>query len=179
MDRVFNLTKDSSFMKKFGSDQPFLNDVYGDRLNNTLNNEIAELGTQDSRGLSPVIPHDLAKQGMVVPLSWDYNAQTHAEVEHESFWISHRDTIRIIHFTEKKGWQCQKRYDDPPTHDEMPKPCNKEIPICFCREAHLYWKMFDHAEELANQGHTWKIAVKLIGLKYHLSLYILIKLYYT
>jgi hypothetical protein len=156
MDRVFNLTRDPSFMKKFGSDQPFLNDVYSDRLNNTLNNEIAQLDTLDSRGQSPVIPHDLAKEGMVVPLSWDYNAQTHAEVEYESFWIAHRDTVRIIHFTEKKGWQCQKRYNNPPAYDEMPKPCSKEIPICFCREAHLYWKMFDHAEKLANKALVMK-----------------------
>jgi hypothetical protein len=68
MDRVFNLTKDPSFLENFGSDQPFLNNLYGDRLNNTLNNEIAELDAQNSGDQSPVIPHDLAKQGVVVPL---------------------------------------------------------------------------------------------------------------
>jgi hypothetical protein len=152
MERVFKLTKDPSFMKKFGSDQQFLNNVYGDRLNNTLNKEIVGLDTPTSRGASPVTPHDLARKGSVVPLSWDYNAQTHAEVEHKRFWKSHRETVRILHFTEKKGWQCQRRFDDPPPYDEMPKPCKKEIPICFCREAHLYWKMFDHAEKIANQA---------------------------
>jgi hypothetical protein len=152
MDRVFNLTKDTTFMRKYSSDQEFLNHVYADRLNNTLNSEIVALDTLGIRGESnPVIPHELAKQGSVVPLSWEYNAQTHVEVENVQFWKAHRDTVRILHFTEKKGWRCERRYDDPPLLDEMPNPCEKEIPICFCREAHLYWKMFDIAESQANQ----------------------------
>jgi hypothetical protein len=139
-------------MKKFGSDQDFLNNVYGARLNNTLNNEIVALDTPESRGGHPVIPHPVAKQGMVVPLSWDYNAQTHAEVENMEFWKSHRETVRILHFTEKKGWRCERRYDDPPPLEDMPVPCKKEIPLCFCREANLYWTMFDRAESIANQS---------------------------
>jgi hypothetical protein len=151
MDRVFNLTKDSTFMKKYSSDQEFLNNVYADRLNNTLNSEIVALDTPAIRGENnPVIPHALAKQGAVVPISWEFNAQTHAEVENTEFWKAHRDTVRILHFTEKKGWRCERRYSDPPPLEEMPKPCKKEIPICFCREAHLYWRTFDLAETIAN-----------------------------
>lgn len=152
MDRVFNLTKSKTFMKKYSSDQDFLNHVYPDRLNNTLNGEIVALDTLASRGgaNNPLVPHQLAQQGSVVPLSWEYNAQTHAEVENMDFWKAHRETVRILHFTEKKGWRCERRYDEPPLED-MPKPCKKEIPICFCREAHLYWKLFDLAETIANQ----------------------------
>jgi hypothetical protein len=152
MDRVFNLTKDITFMRKYSSDQEFLNHVYADRLNNSLNSEIVALDSFEIRGENnPVIPHELAKQGSVVPLSWEYNAQTHVEVENVQFWRTHRDTVRILHFTEKKGWQCERRYDNPPQLEEMPNPCKKEIPICFCREAHLYWKMLDIAESLSNK----------------------------
>ncbi|KAG7352066.1 hypothetical protein IV203_008114 [Nitzschia inconspicua] len=152
MDRVFNLTKNTTFMKKYSSDQDFLNHVYPERLNNTLNSEIVTMDTPESRrDNSPLIPHEFAMQGSVVPMSWEYNAQTHAEVENMDFWKAHRDTVRILHFTEKKGWRCERRYDDPPPLKEMPNPCLKEIPICFCREAHLYWKLFDLAETIANE----------------------------
>ena len=67
--------------------------------------------------------------------NWDYNSQIQF----------------ILHFTEKKGWRCERRYDEPPPLEDMPMPCKKEIPICFCREAHLYWKLFDLAETIANQ----------------------------
>lgn len=165
MERVFNLTKDSSFMRRFGSDQDFLNNVYPDRLkNSTLNNEIVALDTPEVRVvdvsgsggdngynyLSPVVPHSSAQSGAVVPLSWDYNAQTHAEVENWDFWKSHRPTVRILHYTEKKGWQCERSTDDPPPLEEMPKKCKKDIPICFCREAHLYWRALKKAEDASN-----------------------------
>ena len=174
MERVFNLTEDDSFMKRFGSDQDFLNNVYPDRLNNkTLNNEIVALDTVESRALSisgggggggggsgsssknnkngynilsPVVPHSSAQTGAVVPLSWDYNAQTHAEVQNWEFWKAHRPTTKILHFTEKKGWQCERSLDEPPPPEKMPKKCKKEIPICFCREAHLYWRALEKAE---------------------------------
>lgn len=152
MERVFNLTRDPTFMRKFGSDQDFLNNVYPDRLRDTnLNNEIVALDTAEARSngnaIDPVVPHETAKTGAVVPLSWDYNAQTHAEVQHSSFWQEHRPTVRILHFTEKKGWQCERSTADPPPLSEMPTKCNKKIPICFCREAHLYWRALEQAEK--------------------------------
>lgn len=146
MERVRNLTKDPSFMKRFGSDQDFLNNVYPERLNVTLNDEIVALDTPEARGGMPVVPHELAQKGAVLPLSWEYNAQTHAEVQFPTFWEDRRPTVRILHFTEKKGWQCERRYDPPPPMSDMPQPCPKENPICFCREAHLYWKALRQAE---------------------------------
>ena len=152
MGRVFNMTKDPSFMRKFSSDQEFLNEVYAERLNNTWNGEIVELDTPELRQGNPVIPHAEAQKGAVVPLSWDYNAQTHAEVYNTEFYYSHRETVKILHYTQKKGWQCERRTTEPPPLNEMPKTCPVETPICFCREAHLYWRMFDIAETAANQS---------------------------
>ena len=37
MERVFGLLQDLKFMQQFSSDQAFLNNVYPERLNNTLN----------------------------------------------------------------------------------------------------------------------------------------------
>jgi hypothetical protein len=156
MERVFNLTKDTSFMKRYSSDQDFLNNVYPDRLNNnTFNNEIIALDNVESRssstrikGLDPVIPHIEAQNGAVVPLSWDYNAQTHAEVQNFKFWDEHRSTTRILHFTEKKGWQCEQRYDPIPK-ETYPQHCKGKTrdPLCFCGEAHLYWIALRKAEK--------------------------------
>ncbi|VEU39675.1 unnamed protein product [Pseudo-nitzschia multistriata] len=158
MERVFNLTEDPSFMKRYGSDQDFLNNVYPDRLHNTtLNEEIVALDNAEARSaaaasgskLSPVVPHGPASAGAVVPLSWDYNAQTHAEVQNPGFWTSHRPTAKILHFTEKKGWQCERTTEEPVPPEKMPEKCKKELPICFCREAHLYWRALERAEALA------------------------------
>jgi len=162
MERVFNLTKDDSFMKRYSSDQDFLNNVYPDRLTNTtFNNEIVALDNIESRSsrknsnsvqlLNPVIPHIVAKAGAVVPLSWDYNAQTHAEVQNTKFWDDHRSTTKILHFTEKKGWQCEPRYSSIPI-ELIPQNCNSKRkdsldPLCFCREAHLYWMALRKAEK--------------------------------
>lgn len=153
MERVFNLTVDDSFMKRFSSDQAFLNNVYHERLEDDLdlNKEIVALDTSEARrlsgnSLSPVIPHKAANKGAVVPLSWDYNAQTHTEVQSPKFWLAHRPYTKILHFTEKKGWQCDKTLDEPIPFEKMPKKCKKEIPICFCREAYLYWRALEKAE---------------------------------
>lgn len=139
MDRVFQLTVDPTFMKAFSSDQDFLNNVYPERLNNTLNSEIIQ-------GELKYIPN-----GKVVDMTWDYNAQTHVEVEKSEWWESHRPTVKILHFTEKKGWQCEERHDPPPPLSEMPAKCDKSIPLCFCRESHLYWNALTKAQTLANQ----------------------------
>lgn len=139
MERVFNLTVDPTFMKAFSSDQDFLNHVYPERLNNTANHLIL---TGEMSQVS-----DTAQ---VVDMTWNYNAQTHVEVERPQWWEDHRPGVRILHFTEKKGWQCEERHDPPPPMSEMPQ-CQKEIPICYCREAHLYWEALNTAHSLANK----------------------------
>ncbi|KAL3932204.1 MAG: hypothetical protein SGBAC_010959 [Bacillariaceae sp.] len=135
MNRVFQISRDGKFMKRFSSDQEFLNHVYPDRMNKRLNNDIIA-GKLDE-----------ANSGSVVALSWDYNAQTHVEVENINFWKTNRPTVKVLHFTEKKGWQCEERYDDLITWEDMPHPCDKKTAICFCREAHLYWRALRDAKE--------------------------------
>lgn len=159
LERVYKLTKNSSFMKRYPSDQDFLNNVYPERLKNvTLNNEIVALDNIISReskaqngGLDPVIPHSGAKEGAVVPLSWDYNAQTHTAEQNKDFWNSHRSTTKILHFTEKKGWQCNERYD-PVATSTIRRNCNankkeKRDKLCFCDDAHLYFSALKKAEQ--------------------------------
>ena len=142
MDRVFALTQDSSWMKAFSSDQEFLNNVYPERLNNTLNKDIIE-------GKAKHIPG-----AEVVDMGWGFNAQTHVEVAKSDWWESMRPDVKILHYTEKKGWQCEERHQPPPPLSEMPPNCkrNSTIPICFCREAHLYWDALNKAKAAASQA---------------------------
>lgn len=137
--RIFKLTQDPSFMKRFESDQIFLNNVYPNRTNTKRNLEILD-GTSRREDW-----------GAVVPLSWDYNAQTHVEVQLSDFWMEHRSTVKIIHFTEKKGWQCEERHEPPPPFDkENTKNCyNTKEGLCFCREAHLWWDSLRRAEKMS------------------------------
>lgn len=140
MERVYQLSKDDKFMQRFSSDQAFLNQVYPDRKDRSLNKQIIT-------GKNPTA----ADSGSVVTLSWDYNAQTHVEAQLPVFWEEHRETVKILHFTEKKGWQCRESYEEPDIPmEKMPKPCPKENPVCFCRNGHLYWKSLRKAKELAS-----------------------------
>jgi hypothetical protein len=141
MERVFHLALDDSFMKRYSSDQEFLNYVYPERLNKTLNNRIAAGDHSDAD----------AAHGQVVTMPWEYNAQTHVEVERVDYWEDQRPSVKILHFTQKKGWQCEERHGPPPPLEEMPQKCDKDIPICYCREAHLYWNALTTAHTLANQ----------------------------
>jgi hypothetical protein len=140
MDRVFALTTNSSWMKAFSSDQDFLNNVYPERLNNTFNGMVIDGTVKQMPG------------GKVVDMGWDFNAQTHVEVEKSEWWESKRPSVRILHFTEKKGWQCEERQEPPPR--TMPDNCvkNKTAPICFCREAHLYWDALSKAKVSADRA---------------------------
>jgi hypothetical protein len=140
MDRVFALTTNSSWMKAFSSDQDFLNNVYPERLNNTFNGMVIDGTVKQMPG------------GKVVDMGWDFNAQTHVEVEKSEWWESKRPSVRILHFTEKKGWQCEERQEPPPR--TMPDNCvkNKTAPICFCREAHLYWDALNKAKVSADRA---------------------------
>jgi len=150
MNRVFHLSRNATFMKRFSSDQAFLNQVYPERFNRTLNELII-------RGKFP--PED--NQGAVVDLTWEYNAQTHLEGEQWEWWDSHRSTVKILHFTRKKGWQCEERYEDPPSLAEMPTTCHRDKgglkskvtvpPICYCREAHRYYHALKQAQVLGEQ----------------------------
>jgi len=144
MDRVFQLTKDPTWMKAFTSDQDFLNAVYPERLNNTLNWEIIQRKVRQMEGGG----------AQVVDMGWEYNAQTHVEVQRSEWYESNRKDVKILHYTEKKGWQCEERHTLPPPISEMPTNCNqdKTIPICFCREAHLYWDALSTAKTLADQA---------------------------
>lgn len=135
MNRVYNLTRDHSFMKKFGSDQIFLNNVYSSRTDVTNNTLILD----DNEGLTR------ESWGSVARLPWDYNAQTHVEVELPDYWEKHLADVKIIHFTQKKGWQCPKMSVPPSTMP--PKNCKKEAPLCFCREGYRWWNLLSEAHE--------------------------------
>jgi predicted Rossmann-fold nucleotide-binding protein len=140
MNRVFQLSRDDTFMKRFSSDQEFLNNVYPDRMNKNINNDIVAGNLEE------------ADKGGVVTLPWDYNAQTHAEVEFTDYWREHRSTVKILHFTEKKGWQCEESHTEPIPWEQMPDPCKKEISVCYCRDAHLYWNALRDAKELGDRA---------------------------
>lgn len=142
LQRVISLTEDSSFMKAFTGDQDFLNEVYPERLNDASNQRIAE-------GQKVIVG-----EGKVVDLGWGYNAQTHVEVHLPEYWNARRSEVRILHFTEKKGWQCEERHEAVPTNALVsPSAClaGKRIPMCFCHEAHWYWNHLARAHALATQ----------------------------
>jgi hypothetical protein len=140
MERVFNLTRDHTFMRRYSSDQDFLNHVYPERLDKQLNQQIIDGKINQVEG------------GKVIDMGWDYNAQTHVEPERSNWWESRRPTVRILHFTRKKGWQCEERHEPPIPLSEMPKKCDLEIPICYCRESHLYWNALSTAKDLAKRA---------------------------
>mmetsp|Transcript_16837 Transcript_16837/g.25463 ORF Transcript_16837/g.25463 Transcript_16837/m.25463 type:complete len:412 (-) Transcript_16837:99-1334(-) len=144
MNRVYQLTKDPSFMKRFESDQIFTNTVYPDRTNKTLNNLIME---------GKASPEDW---GQIVDLGWEYNAQTHVEYEYSSFWEQHKNDIKIIHFTQRKGWQCVERHGRPLPIPEMKlsrkyEECVKEYEDCACKEGYRWWDYLDKAKEVVKQ----------------------------
>lgn len=135
MNRVYDLTQDSSFMRRFGSDQIFLNKVYPfrtDVVNNTLILEDHEGVTKES-------------WGAVARLPWDYNAQTHVEVEIPKYWEKYLAGVKIIHYTQKKGWQCPEMYDPP--LNAPPTNCDTKIPLCYCREGYRYWNFLRQAHQ--------------------------------
>ena len=152
MNRVFRLTKDASFMKRFSSDQDFLNHVYPERFDRAQNNRRID-GT-----LTAADKEADAARGAVVDLGWEHNAQTHVEAERVEFWEARLPAVRILHFTRRKGWQCAERHGPPPPLEEMPKTCHLEkgglrggtqAPICYCREADKYWNALERARERA------------------------------
>jgi len=147
MNRIYALTKDKTFMRRFESDQIFTNTVYNDRTNTTLNQILLESDSTKST---------LLKQqwGSVVPLDWKYNAQTHVEHQLPEFWNDRLPSVKIIHFTRKKGWQCPKpsSWDSNQNKgkEKMPTgevPCNK-IPECACFEGYRWYEYLEKAKEM-------------------------------
>mmetsp|Transcript_16239 Transcript_16239/g.19216 ORF Transcript_16239/g.19216 Transcript_16239/m.19216 type:complete len:412 (+) Transcript_16239:99-1334(+) len=138
MNRVYKLTSDDTFMKRFESDQIFLNNVYPDRTDKENNLKILD----DAEGVTK------DSWGVVARLPWGYNAQTHVEVQLQDYWTKNLADVRIIHYTEKKGWQCPETYK-PPTAEEMAGKCTKKDhsdPICFCFEGYRWWNFLREAK---------------------------------
>jgi len=131
MNRVYALLHNESFMRKFESDQIFLNHVYPDRLHVPRNLRILQNPEKARREWGQVVPFPLA-----------YNAQTHVEVQNPDFWKAHEihKNVKVIHFTEKKGWQCEEKH--AASKHPMPARCNRTLPACFCNEAYRWWDAF-------------------------------------
>ena len=130
MNRVYGLTKDPNFMRRFESDQIFTNAVYPDRTDKVKNAKIMD-GSD----------HSHADWGRVADLGWQYNAQTHVEYQLPSFFEEHLKDVKIIHFTQFKGWQCPEQHGGPPNPKiEFPTGdgCTK-IPGCACNEGYRWW----------------------------------------
>ncbi|KAL7482243.1 hypothetical protein ACHAW6_011883 [Cyclotella cf. meneghiniana] len=141
MNRIYSLTADPTFMKRFESDQIFTNTVYPYRNNITINNQLMA-GEQ-------VNPEHL---GSIAHLPWEYNAQTHLEYQRPEFWDEHVTKLKIIHFTQKKGWQCQKRLDEPPPLSSS-RPAAKDCTLqtdCACHEGYKWYQYLKKAEDFAS-----------------------------
>ena len=141
MNRVYALTKDESFMKRFESDQIFTNTVYPWRNNVTVNEKLMAGESVDDKEL-----------GVIAHLPWKYNAQTHLEYQRPKFWDPNVADLRIIHFTQKKGWQCQKRYEAPPALDINRRPTKdcKMDTDCACHEGYKWYQYLKKADENAS-----------------------------
>ena len=138
MNRVSALTKDPSFMTRFESDQIFSNAVYPDRENREVNEKLINGEVVDPKEL-----------GSIAHLPWAYNAQTHLEYQRPEFWDKHVSNLKIIHYTQKKGWQCEKRYDEPPPlSSERPKIYDCKIDMdCACHEGYRWHQYLQKAED--------------------------------
>lgn len=114
------------------SDQTFLNGVYGKR------SEAVSL------------------------LPFGCNAQTHVEVQLPQFWATHSTSLRVLHFTQRKGWECEEVHRPPIPLNLPPRHCgrllgksgrNLTVPStdadCFCAESYRWWNAYRHAEGLA------------------------------
>ena len=153
MNRVYQLTKDESFMKRFESDQIFLNTVYPDRIDRKKNAVLLEEGFDLLDGNSS---NHYEYWGKVANLGWRYNVQTHVEVQHQTFWKDHFAGMKIIHYTEKKGWQCPEQHDSPPSEETMSslERCGRNVDakvsseLCFCGLGYLWWDALKLAEEM-------------------------------
>lgn len=136
MNRVYKLTSDPTFMQKFQSDQIFTNTVYPYRINDKINERLVSGENVDRSDL-----------GLIAHLPFSYNAQTHLEFQRPLFWDEHHDEFKIIHYTERKGWQCPEVFN---ASDHVPmseRQCNtKNDKYCACREGYRWHQYLKKAK---------------------------------
>ena len=120
-------------------DQIFINTVYPDRTDRARNKRILE-GDDDREGW-----------GSVAHLPWEYNAQTHVEYQLPAFWEARLAGVRILHYTEKKGWQCPERHGAPPPGRSA--KCNpRESADCACREGYRWHDALRKAQQMVSRA---------------------------
>ena len=96
--------------------------------------------------------------GAVSLLPFMWNAMTHVQVQLPRFWASLSTPPAVLHFTEKKGWQCEERLTAAvQLLGQQPVVCgqlngqNLTMPhtdvACFCESAHEWWRAYRRAED--------------------------------
>eukprot|EP00814_Leptocylindrus_danicus_P013934 CAMPEP_0116015174 /NCGR_PEP_ID=MMETSP0321-20121206/6685_1 /TAXON_ID=163516 /ORGANISM="Leptocylindrus danicus var. danicus, Strain B650" /LENGTH=374 /DNA_ID=CAMNT_0003484905 /DNA_START=111 /DNA_END=1235 /DNA_ORIENTATION=- len=136
MNRVYKLTSDPEFMRKFESDQIFTNTVYPYRINGKINERLIRGEKVDRSDL-----------GLIAHLPFGYNAQTHLEFQRPEFWDEQHDEIKIIHYTQKKGWQCPETYSAPDPVPMSARKCNHQTDAnCACREGYRWYQYLKKAK---------------------------------
>lgn len=141
MTRVYQLTRDETFMTRFESDQIFINTVYPDRTNRELNEKILN-SENDEAALEKLRVHF----GQVAHLPWAYNAQTHVEFQLPKFWDDRLPYAKILHYTQKKGWQCPQTYEKPKGSNKG--KCDPKTDVeCACREGYRWHNYLKKALE--------------------------------
>ena len=139
MNRVFDLTRNSTFMQRFQSDQIFINTVYPDRDNIEINQKILK-GEEDEEN----------DWGSVIPLPWGYNAQTHVEYQLPEFWMEHLSEVKILHYTQRKGWQCPQNTTKPINNTLKyisDNDCGPD-PNCACSEGYRWYQYLEKANQI-------------------------------
>ena len=90
-------------------------------------------------------------------LPFEASGNSALEVRAPEFWAARLDRLVLIHFTERKAWQC-KEAGPPLEHtarttrsmacgDGFSAPHSDTA--CYCREAYRWWAMLRQAEDLA------------------------------
>ena len=109
----------------------------------------------DQTFLNQIYPEKSDKAGT---LPFSANAQTHVQVRLPAFWAEHAANVTVIHFTEKKGWQCAEAHSPPRSLPGPPRDCTTSLrpsttqPMprmdvdCYCEHAYLWWSAFRRAE---------------------------------
>lgn len=148
LERVFAKTKDEGFMRRFESDQIFINEVYADRHNTTFNSKLLEAEINDDQSEFESMKKYF---GQVQHLPWKYNAQTHVEFQNPNFWNKRAEDNRVLHFTERKGWQCPEKYGRPPeNYSKRCTPNNNDLD-CACREGYKWYTYLKKAYDITKK----------------------------
>lgn len=148
LERVFAKTKDESFMRRFESDQIFINEVYADRHDPAFNSKLLEAEINDDQSEFESMKKEF---GQVQHLPWKYNAQTHVEFQNPSFWNKRAEDNRVLHFTERKGWQCPEKYSPPADKDSNRCTPNNNDLDCACREGYKWYTYLKKAYEITKK----------------------------